>query len=176
MKLLRHETDTVCNRCKADDLSEQLNTLKSSAPLISEVLMYANFHRNSASKESLVKIMCSYFNDAEIKSAKTLLYERYGSMNLLLNGQDRRSTDNRSDMMATSCDIIDDLFKLSDNGTNVVCCAGNWKRIPKVNPEAVPQVSIAEKLAQMEAKFKLYDSSLSEIRTESIKLEHRFTN
>ena len=50
---------------------------------ISEVLMYADFHRKSATKEKLVNTMCGFFTDVEIKRGKSLLYDRFGAQNIL---------------------------------------------------------------------------------------------
>ena len=104
---------------------------------MSEVLMYADFHRKSATKEKLVNVMDGFFTGIAIKSAKSLLYERYGDLDLLQNNVVRRGTDNRPDVMATCCDIVDDLIKLEENYISISCCAVNWKRIPKNNPEEI---------------------------------------
>ena len=49
--------------------------------------------------------------------------------------------------MAIGCDLIYDLFKLEENNIQVVRVASNWKRLPRINPEEVTQLSIADKLA-----------------------------
>ena len=46
------------------------------------------------------------------EAAKSLIYERFRSLDTLENAADRRTTENRSDLMAMCCDLIDDLFKL----------------------------------------------------------------
>ena len=46
----------------------------------------------------------------------------------------------------------------------IACCAVNWMRIPKIAPEEIINISTADKLAEMEAKFMFYDNALSEIR------------
>ncbi len=60
-------------------------------------------------------------------------------------------------MMAVSEDVIDALNDLEDNGVEVKCYAENWHHVPKVKPEAIGHLSIAEKLAMLEDKFKVYD-------------------
>ena len=55
--------------------------------------------------------------------------------------------------MAMCCDLIDDLFKLEENNIKVVCVASNVKRLPRINPEEVTQISMADKLAQLESNF-----------------------
>ena len=143
------------------------------APLIDNVLMYANHHRNGSTKDLLVRTICGFYSNDEINYAKTLIYERFGALNLLQNEHDRRGSQNRSEMMAICSDIIDDLFKLEENDINITCCAVNWMRIPKIAPEKIINISTADKLAEMEAKFMFYDNALSEIRRENATIENR---
>ena len=66
-----------------------------------------------------------------------------------------------------------DLIKLEENDISISCCAVNWKRIPKINPEEISNISMADKLASLEAKFALHDSALSDIRGENAVIENR---
>ncbi len=163
--LKRNEKD-LCVKCQRD--LENAN-----APLIDELLMYANFHKNGATKELLVRTMSGFFTNIEIVAAKSLLYERFGNLNILVNGQNRRDSENRTELMAICCDIVDDLFKLEENDVTCVCCAKNWKRVPKMAPEECTNISTADKLAQFEAKMHLYDNALSEIRIENYDIKSR---
>ena len=62
------------------------------------------------------------------------------------------------------CAIVDDdLFKLKEKEIPVTCCATNWKRIPRIDPEEISNISMADKLGQLEAKFALCESALSDI-------------
>ena len=97
--------------------------MKKDAPLMSEALMYAEFHRSSASKENIDRTMCGFF------------------------------------------DLIDDLFKLEENNIQVVCVASNWKRLPRINPEEVTQISMADKLAQLKSKLSFYDAALIDVKS-----------
>ena len=54
-------------------------------PLLNETLMYADFHRKGATKENIVKVLCSFYSDDELKSAKSLLYKQFGHLNVLQN-------------------------------------------------------------------------------------------
>ena len=67
--------------------------------------------------------------------------------------------------MAICCDLIDDLFKLEENNVLVVCVASNWKSLPKINPEEVTVISMADKLAQFESKFFLNDAALIDVKS-----------
>ena len=79
-------------------------------------------------------------------------------------------------MMAISCDIIDDLFRLEENDVIVSCCASNWKRVPKMAPEEITNISLADKVASLSAKLDLYDGAFAEIRCENVKLESRVSS
>ena len=143
------------------------------APLIDNVLMYANHLRNGSTKDLLVRTICGFYSNDEINDAKTLIYERFGALNLLQNEHDRRGSQYRSEMMAICSDIIDDLFKLEENDINITCCAVNWMIIPKIALEEIINISTADKLAEMGAKFMFYDNALSEIRRENTTIENR---
>ena len=161
----RTEID-VCCKCKLD-------TYMKNAPLIDNVLMYANHHRNGSTTDLLVRTIGGFYSNDEINDAKTLIYERFGALNLLQNEHDRRGSQNRSEMMAICSDIIDDLFKPEENDINITCCAVNWMRIPKIAHEEIINISTADKLAEMEAKFMFHDNALSEIRRENATIENR---
>ena len=122
------------------------------APVIDNVRMSANHHRNWSTKDLLVRTISGFYSNDEINYAQTLIYERFSALNSLQNEHHRRGSQNRSERMAICSDIIDDLFKLEDNYINITCCAVNWMRIPKIAPEEIINISIADKLAEMEAK------------------------
>ena len=77
--------------------------------------MNADFHRNNATI-MLVNLICGFITDDELKSGK---YDRFGDRNVLQNDVARRSTDNRNEMMAICCDIVDDLFKLEEHDIKI---------------------------------------------------------
>ena len=86
--------------------------MKKDTPLMSEALMYAEFHRNNASKENIVRTMCGFFKSDKLRAAKSLIYERFRSLDILENAADRRITENRSDLMAICCDLRRTISKL----------------------------------------------------------------
>ena len=93
---LKSAENNVCYKC----CNEELEKMKS------EALMYAEFHRSSASKDNIVRTMCGFFKSDELRAAKSLIYERFRSLDILENAADRRTTENRSDLMAMCCDTI----------------------------------------------------------------------
>ena len=50
----------------------------------------------------------------------------------------------------------------------MICLALSWSKLPKVAPESVTDLSLAEKVAEMEARFKIYDDTLSEIKAQQL--------
>ena len=95
------------------------------ASLMSEALMYAEFHRNGASKDNIVRSMCGFFTSDELRAENSLVYERFPSLYILENAAERHTTENRSDFIVICCDRIDDLCKLEENNIQVVCVASN---------------------------------------------------
>ena len=81
-----------------------------------------------------------------------------------------------TNLYAMCCDLIDDLFKLEENNIQVVCAASNWKRLPRINPEEVTQISMANKLAQLESKFSFYDAALIDVKSMSSSMDVRIKN
>ena len=48
-----------------------------------------------------------------------------------------------------------------------MCVASNSKRLPRINPEEVTQISMADKWAQLESKLYLYDANI-DVRIKNI--------
>ena len=97
--------------------------MKRGAPIMNEA--YAEFHRDSASKENIVRTMCGFFKIHELRAAKSPVYEWFRSLDILENAADRRTTENRSNLMTICCDLIDDVFMLEGNNIQAVCVASN---------------------------------------------------
>ena len=57
-----------------------------------------------------------------------------------------------------------------------MCAASNWKRLPRINPEEVTQISMADKLAQLESKFSFYDAALIDVKSMSSSMDVRIKN
>lgn len=164
--LKKTDKDGVCLNCKQANPNAEV-------PMIDSVLMYVDFHRHGSTKEMLVKTMCSFFSKDELLAAKTLLYERYRNLGILLNDTNRRGSDNRTDTMATSCDIVDDLFRLEEHNVSFICCATNWSRVPKVAPEETSDISLAEKFAELEAKLVGINSEIKGIKSKNTNIDER---
>ncbi len=132
--------------------------------MVSGVLMYSNFHRMASSKDCLIKAICGSFKPEEVQYAKDMLWNKFGDCDILKEHIDKRNSPNCIEIIAMSEDTIDALHDLEENEIDVICYAVNWHRIPKVKTEAISDLSVAKKLAEIEAKFKLYDNTLSEFK------------
>ncbi len=73
-------------------------------------------------------------------------------------------------------DIIDVLHDLEENEIDVIYYTVNWHRVRKVKAEAISDLSVAEKLAEIEVKFKHNGNTLSELTKKLIKIEDRVTS
>ncbi len=105
-----------------------------------------------------------------------MLWNKFGDYDILKEHIDRRVSPNHTEIMAMSEDIIDALHDLEENEIDVIYYVVNWHQVLKVKPEAISDLSVRETLAEIEAKFKLYDNTLSELKKESVRIEDRVTN
>ena len=86
---------------------------------------------------------------------------------LLQRSADGGTTENRTDLMAKCCDIVDALFELEESDINVLCGAANWKRLPNMNPVW---------LAQFETKLAQYDIALVDVKQTNFAINARVNN
>lgn len=138
--------------------------------VIDEALMYAAEHRGSAPKESIIRVLVSHFSIEEVNNAKGRLIGRLGEHINSEIKKNRKDSQNRTEKMKVCEDILDALQELEDKDINFVCVARQWHRMPKCKPEEVTGISMAEKLAEHEEKFKSYDEVLSELKIQVLSL------
>ena len=89
-----------------------------------------------------------------------MLWSHFEDSNLLEPMQTRLTWCNRTDREAMNDDILRGIGSLIENGIKVQCIARVWKLIPKSHPEGVNELSIAEKLADLEGKLKVLVDTL----------------
>ena len=89
--------------------------------------------------------------------------------------KNRKDSQNRSEKMKNCEDIIDSLSDIDEHHDEVklLCVAARWAKIPKISPESVPDICTAEKVAQLEGKLKIFESSLSEMKARQLLLEQK---
>ena len=97
--------------------------------------MYSQYHRDGASKDSIVKVMASFYAYDVLAEAKCLLWSKLQETELLEPLQSRQTSCNRTDKEATCDDIIKAIGSLVVNGIKVLCVAHDWNMVPKCHPE-----------------------------------------
>ena len=145
--------------------------------LVDHVLMYAECHRHTSAKDVLVRTMAGYYSSDDILNAKDLLIKHFGEFDILNDNikKARQSSNNRTHDMANCDDIVVILNVLEEKHVQVICVTNKWWKIPKVQPESFNDLSIAEKVAELEAKFALYDKTLCNVKTEITKHDSRLS-
>lgn len=159
----------LCDPCiKAKDKDNAGTNIGSEKKVLNhQVLMYCEYHRHNSSKANIVRVSAAFFDDEEIADAKAMLWNIFGD-EVLGQCYDRHDSSNRISKEANMEDILKALADLEDNSINVQCVTNVWNRVPKVSPEAVNELSLAEKLAEMEAKLSTFENNLTSIRSDMI--------
>ena len=158
---------TLCTACtRKNGLTQaQKSDYSDVVILVSEPLMYAQYHRDCASRDSIVKVTAFYTSDT-LSEAKCMLWSHFEDSNILEPMQTRLTSCNRTDREAMSDDIQRGIGSLIENGIKVQCVARDWKLIPKSHPEGVNELSLAEKLADLEGELKVLVDTLDGIKSE----------
>ena len=136
--------------------------------VVSEPLMYAQYHRNGASKDSIVKVMAAFYPSDVLGEAKCLLWSKFDDTDLLEPMLLRQTSCNRTDKEAICDDILRAIGNLLESGVRLQCVAQDWKMVPKCHPEGVTELSLGEKLATLEGKLNVFEDAISEIKCETI--------
>ena len=138
--------------------------------------MYAQYHRDGASKDSIVKVMASFYAYYDVLAeAKCLLWSKFQETELLESLQSRQTSCNRTDKEATCDDIIKAIGSLVENGIKVLCVAHDWNMVPKSHLEGVAELALAEKMATLEGKLKLFEETLGEIKSNTVQNSQKIT-
>ena len=89
--------------------------------------MYAQYHRDCASRDSIVTLMAAFYTSDTLIEAKCLLWSHFEDSNLLEPMQTRLTWCNRTDREAMSDDILRCIGSLIENGIKVQCVTRDWK-------------------------------------------------
>ncbi len=144
---------------------------------VSEILLYTNHHRKTSTKDNLATALAVYFDLYEVKEARDVIWAEFEDDNNILDvAKGRRDSPNRSEIMAIYDDIVCALGDVEEHNIDLVCYEVNWPKIPKASPVSANQVSVAEKLVEMEVRFKLYDNALKVLQTDVIKYSDRMSS
>ena len=136
--------------------------------VVSEPSMYAQYHRDSASKDSIVKVMTAFYQSDVLGEAKCLLWSKFEDTDLVEPMQLRQTSCNRTDKEAICVDILHAIGNLLESDIRLQCVAQDWKMVHKCHPEGVTELSVGEKLATLEGKLKVFEDAISEIKCETI--------
>ena len=154
--------DTGNGSKKGDD-----RQLRTPNVVLSEVLMYAEYHRHGASRDAIVKILSTFYTPEEIREAKNVLWHEFEEK-ILGVVPTRQTSVNRTEQMANCEDILKALGDIEKHRLTPTFCASKWDRVPKSHPESASELGISERLAALEEKMFGYDNTLSEIKKENI--------
>ncbi len=107
-----------------------------------------------------------------MNTAKALLISKFGDHVTPEQMKNRKDSHNRTEKMKVCEDILDALFDI-DEHIDITCVLLKWRKTIKVAPEEVPDLMLAEKLIEMESRFKLFEGALSELMTNQMVLEEQ---
>jgi hypothetical protein len=160
--LCNNDAHTNVTRTTRGSTKDMNNTVVSPPqPIINAVLTFAVFGMSSSTFDKNLKVIMSSFSDAEIIDAKNILFNTCGKQldRLIV----RADSIQRTAKMANTQDILMSLTKLDRiNAVPLfVVDAMGLCRIPRINPEEIHEVAIAEKLAMLEAKVNMLDQAVA---------------
>lgn len=183
--------DTLCITCKSrddvsvtdegqatggSDASEDVSQKNSQTDVVSsrdvtvvnELLMYTAYHRKGSTRDDLIRMLCSFYKEEQMKDAKDLLWATFSSHNCLGQYVDRRDSVNKLKVQAICEDIYKALGLIEDQpDIHVNYCAVDWSMIPKIAPGSTDDVSTALKLSELEAKFAVICNRIGSLESES---------
>jgi len=122
--------------------------------VVSELLSYVCYHRNSCSQAALVRVICCFFTASEITAAKKCLVGFFRDL-LLDTGltTDRRASTSRPAHEADLDDVIAiiDYLDSKDLLSRVTFAAVNLSRLPGYAPEETNLCSVVDRHVELNA-------------------------
>ena len=152
----------TCDACKTKLIEIKRKEKKT---IVNEVLMYANFHRGTSTKESVIAALVGCCEVDALNDARDILYAEFGDLSLFEEYKKRVSSPNRTEKMAVSEDVITCLNVLEENGISVQYTAEDWEKLPKVHPAKLSDIALADQVAEMTEKFRMLENSIAEVKT-----------
>ena len=133
--------------------------------MVSELLCYATEFMKSTTKEALGKTIYRFYDLEEITVAKTLLYDHF---DMLGEFPQRKTSNNRSEKVAHTDDILNALMKLDETDTELTFAAVNIKRLPRWDPNEMDVVGMMEKINVLERRMSSLEVTVSESKADLI--------
>ncbi len=134
--------------------------------IINELLMYTDFHMYSCTGDILETILSRHFSGENVDAARLCLVRKFDHLGLFHPDIKKQwqSSNNRTEVMTMCGYIIRALEELERNYIEVYFVAKIWDILPKFN------LSIADRLAELEAKFNSQGQTLFEMKVQSLSL------
>ena len=113
---------------------------------------------SAASANRLVEIICKFYDNDEIKNAKCLLCDVSN-----MKYENRQDSAKRTEKTAHAFDIVEILKKLDKNKEipTFVIDSFDLAKLPRINTEDITYVSVAEKVAELDAKINLMNDAIA---------------
>ena len=171
-KVKPRQNEIQCIKCKRQSDTTSDDVVNYDNIIINEVLWYADQHRHAASKDAILKVLACHCSLEDVNIAKALMISKFGEYVNPERKKNRKDSHNRTEKMKVCEDIVDGLFDI-DEHIDITCVPLRWKKVIKVAPEEVPDLMLAEKLVEMDSKFKLFEDALSELKAKQLVLEEQ---
>lgn len=156
---LNSKENQLCTRCS------QLKNNDDTGPcVVNELLMYCDNHRHGSTTDNLVKVLCAFYDEYEVKNARDVLWKSLKDKNCIEEFIDRRDSAKKPKVVAICEDIIKAMRQVDDAGVAVKYYAADWKRIPKSSPESSTDLAVATRLAELEEKIEFMSNNFSKLR------------
>ena len=113
---------------------------------------------SAASSNRLVEIICKFYDNDEIKNAKCLLCDVSN-----MKYENRQDSAKRTEKTAHAFDIVEILKKIDKNKEipTFVIDSFDLAKLPRINTEDITYVSVAEKVAELDAKINLMNDAIA---------------
>ena len=109
---------TACTR-KNGPTQVQRSDYSDVGILVSEPLRNAQYHRDCASIDSIVRVMAAFYTSDTLSDAKCMLWSHFEDSNFLEPMQTRLTSCNRTEREAMNADILRGIRSLIENDIKV---------------------------------------------------------
>ena len=162
---MRNSGKKLCDDCEEIDVSSMQGATNGddseddqSEPriIINELLCYVFTYLDNSTPEMIMNVVENSFSNDEITDAKDVLWREYNEV--LDDRVQRRTGPSRSAIQATVEDIVlngVNIIKNSGCEGDVIFCARNLKKLPKVSPEEYNIQAMFNKIMKLEQQMVL---------------------
>ncbi len=152
----------LCDKCNKSEsaAAAEAGVVKT---IKNELLMCTEWHRQCSTREVLENVLSGHFSAEHVDEVRSCLVSELDDLGFFHSDihKQRQMSNNRTEVMVMSGDIIKALEDLERNHIEIDFVAENWDILPKYKPEESTNLSIAERMAELEAKFTTQSQILS---------------